>query len=171
MTLDSNVLLFLTEGKKPQKTKEKGVQASERKLAAPCLVAGRVWGWRRQGQGRRRGLVSWQHVFPTERVRYIYFCRALYFPLWRQFNGNPICLLKHLPRESFRTRKSWFIAVRSVDWQTSSPPSHPPALAAASRRAPHPPVPARSPSSPSEGPAWILPARDFPLPPAPGRVC
>lgn len=111
------------------------------------MVAGRVWRWRRQGQGRGRGLASWQCVFPTERVRDIYFCHALYFSLWRQFNSSPICLLKHLPCEPFRKRKSWFIAVRGVDSRTSSPPSLPPALAAASRgrlvpRSPPGPAPA-----------------------------
>lgn len=52
--------------KKKKKKKKKGIQAFEWKLAVPCLAAGRVWHWRRQGQGR--GLVSWQCVFPVERV-------------------------------------------------------------------------------------------------------
>lgn len=69
--------------------------------------------------------MSWQCIFPMERVRYIYFCRALYFSLCRHFNRNPICLLKHLPHESFRKLKSWSIAIPGLDVQTLSPPSLP----------------------------------------------
>lgn len=97
------------------------------------------------GAGRGRGLVSWQCIFPMERVRYIYFCRALYFSLCRHFNRNPICLLKHLPCESFRKLKSWSIAIPGIDVQTLSPPSLPLVLAAASH---WPLVPVRFPPAP-----------------------
>lgn len=76
--------------------------------------------------------MSWQCIFPMERVRYIYFCHALYFSLCRHFNRNPICLLKHLPCESFRKLKSWCIAIPGIDVQTLSPPSLPLVVAAAS---------------------------------------
>lgn len=67
--------------------------------------------------------------FPSGASRYIYFYRALYFSLWRQFNRNPIYLLKHLPSETFRKRKSSFIAIPGVGSPTSSPPSLPQGLA------------------------------------------
>lgn len=76
--------------------------------------------------------MSWQCIFPMEQVRYIYFCHALYFSLCRHFNRNPICLLKHLPCESFRKLKSWSVAIPGIDVQTLSPPSLPLVLAAAS---------------------------------------
>jgi len=101
--------------------KQKGIQVFERKVAVHCLVAGRVWRWRRQGRGRR--LVSRPCAVPTQRARYIYFCRALYFSLWRRFKRNPVCLLEHLPCESFRKPKGWFTAVPGVDSQTWSPPA------------------------------------------------
>lgn len=89
--------------------------------------------------------MSWQCIFPMERVRYIYFCHALYFSLCRHFNRNPICLLKHLPCESFRKLKSWSIAIPGIDVQTLSPPSLPLVLAAASHGIL---VPARFPAAP-----------------------
>lgn len=125
MTLDSDILLFLSEGKK------KGNSGFWRKSV--CALPGH---WHslalESGAERGRGLVSWQCIFPMERVRYIYFCRALCFSLCRHFNRNPICLLKHLPCESFRKMKSWSIAIPSIDVQTLSPPSLPLVLAAAS---------------------------------------
>lgn len=79
------------------------------------------------GTGERTRVLA--VCFPCGASRYIYFYRALYFSLWRQFNRNPICLLKHLTCESFRKRKSWFIAIPGVGSPASSPPSLPRGLA------------------------------------------
>lgn len=154
MTLDSDILLFRSEGKK-----KKGNSGFWRKSV--CALPGHRQGLALEsGAERGRGLVSWQCIFPMERVRYIYFCRALYFSLCRHFNRNPICLLKHLPHESFRKLKSWSIAIPGLDVQTLSPPSLPLVLAAAS---PGLLVPARFPPAP--GCCWPT---GLPLPPAPG---
>lgn len=48
MTLDSDILLFLSEEKK----KKKGIQAFEGNPSVPCLVTGTVWRW---SQGQREG--------------------------------------------------------------------------------------------------------------------
>lgn len=138
--------------------KKKGIQAFEGNLSA--LPGHRQGLTLESGAERGRGLVSWQCIFPMERVRYIYFCRALYFSLCRHFNRNPICLLKHLPRESFRKLKSWSIAIPGLDAQTLSPPSLPLVLAAASLGLL---VPARFPPAP--GCSWPT---GLPLLPAPG---
>lgn len=124
--------------------KKKGNSGFWRKSV--CALPGHKHGLAMEsGAERGRGLVSWQCIFPMERVRYIYFCRALYFSLCRHFNRSPICLLKHLPCESFRKLKSWSVAIPGIDVQTLSPPSLPLVLAAASH---WPLVPARFPPAP-----------------------
>lgn len=127
-----------------RKKKKKGNSGFWRKSV--CALPGHRHGLALEsGAERGRGLVSWQCIFPMERVRYIYFCRALYFSLCRHFNRNPICLLKHLPCESFRKLKSWSTAIPGSDVQTLSPPSLP---FGAGCSLPQAPCPSKVPSSP-----------------------
>lgn len=103
------------------------------------------------GTGERTRVLA--VCFPCGASRYIYFYRALYFSLWRQFNRNPICLLKHLACESFRKRKSRFIAIPGIGSPTLSPPSLPWGLPFSSPGCPRgsPPAP-RGPVLSAAGP-------------------